>query len=501
MRKKLLPLMVAILLVFTLSIALVGCKPMPLDNPISEVDLTESATISESSNKSAKNLIDNKSSTWKSKNHYKDGFSELQFVVFDFGKEVTMNTAIIEESGSKVRFFHLQKWDGEYWQTFYASDKIEDYRMCVFSDVTTTKVRFVVDDAISNFKIKELSLYNMAKKDMTEPFRVSAYVRFDGDNPREVLKKGDEFANVYAEYYDVVTDVILFSTLGWTPNGDIEYFGNEKLSNDENKANFEADLTAFREILDRRTNKQHNVRITATIHNPGGDGVTGASLSNNMDKIVNNIYDTVIKYNLDGIDIDWEYPTNDKEWKLYDDFINKVNDKFDTFKDKDITYSSALSAWGVKLQDSTIARIDQLNYMGYDAYDKDGWQSTFKVTAVDAMAYYKSLGFNPSQINLGIPTFARPTATGLYWPVWRDYDFGEDGYWKNYYYNISYSGMYGSAHFNSPGMAADKTAYAINTGVGGVMIFRLGCDKFMDDPNCITKAIGKTINERINYVK
>lgn len=504
MKKKIFILIVALTLICSTILALVGCNPKykPMDNPITEEDLTDKATISDSSTGSAKNLIDNSNKKWSSKYYSKSGFSKQEFAVIDFGEQVTLNTAIIEEAGSNVRFFRMQKWiepsEGKegFWIDFYKSDKIEDYRMCVFTPVTTSKVRLVVDDGVGNFKIKEISLYNMAKKTLSEPFRVSAYVRFDGDNPREVLEKGDEFAKVYAEYYNVITDVIIFGPVGWTNDGDIAFYGDEKLTSAENEANFALDLKAFREILDLRENKT-KVNITATFFNPSK---TGNSLANNMDKIVNNIYDTVIEYDLDGIDIDWEYPTNNEEWKLYDNLINKINDKFDTYKEKDLTYSSALSAWGVKLEKATINRIDQLNYMGYDAYDKDGWQSTFKVTAVDAMAYYKSLGFNPKQINLGIPYFARPTGKTEHWPVWRDYDFGDDGYWKNYYHNISYAGMVGSAHFNSPGMVSDKTAYAINIGLGGVMVFRLACDKFMDDPNCLTKAIGKTINERINYV-
>ena len=47
---------------------------------------------------------------------------------------------------------------------------------------------------------------------------------------------------------------------------------------------------------------------------------------------------------------------------------------------------------------------------------------------------------------------------------------------------------------------ADKTAYAISLGIGGLMIFHMDCDLPMDHPNSLTLAIEKTLEQRVaNY--
>lgn len=49
-------------------------------------------------------------------------------------------------------------------------------------------------------------------------------------------------------------------------------------------------------------------------------------------------------------------------------------------------------------------------------------------------------------------------------------------------------------------MIADKTAYAISLGIGGLMIFHMDCDLPMDHPNSLTLAIEKTLEQRVaNY--
>jgi len=42
-----------------------------------------------------------------------------------------------------------------------------------------------------------------------------------------------------------------------------------------------------------------------------------------------------------------------------------------------------------------------------------------------------------------------------------------------------------------------KTAYALLSGAGGVMVFRVGCDRLMDDPNSVTGGIEDTLNRYV----
>lgn len=489
MRKIAFILLAAVLLIAIFA-SFSGCaRYIFLDDSFDEPDLMQSASFEESSG-NAEKLTG--FGDWNPKE--KTG----AYMIARWDSPQTFNTVIIEENGSKVMRFDMQYLDknGE-WQEFYRSDKIEKHRLCAFAPVTTTALRLNITDAKKAPSIKNMEVYNAAPKQLENDFRVVAYYRFDGDTPSEILKKSEEEIRVYAKYFVVITHVIIFGCTAWDTQGNILYdVGNG--SSIENEADFATELEAFRKILSYREN-QTDIKITTTVHNPSDyESATADSLENYGEKIVNNIFDMVQKFNLDGIDIDWEYPANNKEWKIYDEFINNMIDKLETEKSRDLTYSSALSHWGINLDDDTIKRIDYLNYMGYDAFDDDGYQSAFKSTCIDGLAYLNGLGFDMSQVNLGIPYYGRTYEGDWFWANWRDYEVNWfDNIVPDVEYEIDGVKKVNDCYFNSPQMCYDKTAYAINTGVGGVMVFRLACDKLPDDPNCLTMAIGKAVKDRI----
>lgn len=488
--RKTVAITVIIALIFTIVATFAGCaRYVFLDDEYDVPDLLEIAKLEESSGDAEKLT---KIGNWNPDE--KTG----AYVIARWDSAQTFNTVIIEESGSNVMRFKMEYLDGEgQWVEFYRSDKIEKHRLCAFESVETAAFRLTVTDAKKAPSIKNLEVYNAPPKELEDDFRVVAYYRFDGDTPSEVLERSEQEIRVFAKYFEVITHVIIFGCTAWDTDGDILYDVGNGLSA-ENEADFSAELSAFREILDYRENKT-DVKITVTVHNPTDyDSATADSLENYGDKIVSNIFSMVRKYSLDGIDIDWEYPANNKEWKTYDDFINSMIDRLETEKTRDLTFSSALSHWGIKLDDDTIKRIDYLNYMGYDAFDDDGYQAAFKSTCIDGLAYLNGLGFDMSQVNLGIPYYGRTYEGDWFWANWRDY---ETNWFDNIVPDIEYEidgvKKVNDCYFNSPQMCYDKTAYAINTGIGGVMAFRLACDKLPDDPDCLTMAIGKAIKDRV----
>ena len=94
----------------------------------------------------------------------------------------------------------------------------------------------------------------------------------------------------------------------------------------------------------------------------------------------------------------------------------------------------------------------------------------------------------------GLPYYGRPTYKGEYWPLWKD---AQVGYWQNYAPQITFDGIEMDAYYNCPGMVADKTAFALQMGLGGVMIFPLNADRPHGNPLCLTDAIRRTIEERV----
>lgn len=70
-------------------------------------------------------------------------------------------------------------------------------------------------------------------------------------------------------------------------------------------------------------------------------------------------------------------------------------------------------------------------------------------------------------------------------------------YWDSKYYNVPDAGQIYDGTFCSPALAGDKTAYALLSGAGGVMVFRVGCDRLMDDQNSVTGGIEDTLNRYV----
>lgn len=406
--------------------------------------------------------------------------------------ESTINTALIEEIGNQVQYFRIQAFvDGE-WKTVYQSEKIQDMRLCSFDAVTTDRIRLSIDkfrdDAVPA-NIKSLKLYNEPKRN-AEGFEVSAYQRLDGDVPTEMLAKGDEHVRSYAKFYDVYSTVIVFAAVHWDENGNMNFgeMGEEK---------FAQELAALKEIIANRQNQSHRVKliVTALADGAWGDGHNGVNIymASHWEKVADQITALVKKYDFDGVDIDWEYPASADDWKVYDSFIQKLHRDLKAYKDDSII-SSALSSGALGLSKETFDCLDQVQFMAYDGNDEDGYQSSLQ-QAEEGLRDFEKSGADISKINIGIAVYGRPISGAPYWASWRTLESAN--YWDSKYYNVSDAGQIYDCTFCSPALASDKTAYALLSGAGGVMVFRVGCDRLIDDPNSVTGGIEDTINRYV----
>ena len=76
-----------------------------------------------------------------------------------------------------------------------------------------------------------------------------------------------------------------------------------------------------------------------------GDGHNGVNvyMASYREKVADQITALVKKYDFDGVDIDWEYPSTADDWKRYDSFIQKLHRDLKAYKE-DAVISAALSA-------------------------------------------------------------------------------------------------------------------------------------------------------------
>lgn len=199
------------------------------------------------------------------------------------------------------------------------------------------------------------------------------------------------------------------------------------------------------------------------------------------------------KYDFDGVDIDWEYPASADDRKVYDSFIQKLHRDLKAYKEDSII-SSALSSDALGLSKETFDCLDQVQFMAYDGNDEDGYQS-FLQQAEEGLRDFEKNGADISKINIGIAVYDRPISGAPYWASWRTLE--NVNCWDSKYYNVPDAGQIYDDTFCSPALAGDKTAYALLSGAGGVMVFRVGCDRLIDDQNSVTGGIEDTLNRYV----
>lgn len=491
-------------------LGLFGVSINPMKNVIEEPNLAAEAVVAAQSGSvlaDAKFLTDGLIETFWSSGQKENAYVELRFP-----EEVTFNTVVLRELTTSVKSFALQTNENGEWVDFYRSDRIETYRFCSFDPVTTNRMRLVVREQVGNFCLQEMEIYNIAPKELKEPFRVAAYKRIDFNKTWEITdpvkeaealygKESEQYKAAYQKmktyscYFEVINELILFNGVDWTTQGDIHIRDGAE--------NFRREIDALHEVFAVR-DIQTDVRITATILCPGDNEVTAQSLEEHMDTLVANIVAFVKEYDLDGIDFDWEYPSESSQWKVYGELVKKLDQAFEEEFGDSVTVGVALASWGVGFSRSAMRAIDEVHVMAYDLFDDDGCHSTFMTGAYNPMRYFNGLQYNRGLFNLGIPYYGRPVDKGAYWPAWSQVGNEPGAYWTNEFPG-SYTDEAGNPialndYYNSPGMVADKTAYAISLGIGGLMLFHMDCDLPMDNPNSLTLAVEKTLEQRVaNY--
>lgn len=443
----------------------------------------------------AKNLLTDSNKYWTAQCPNKtpaDGYDNVNNAICEIklGKKESFNTAVIEELGNQAQYFRIQAKVNDEWITVYQSEKIQSMRLCSFDTVTADTVRLSIDKFRDNsvpVKIKSFKLYNVEKRDAKD-FEVTAYQRLDGDVPTEILKKGDEYVKNYAKYYDVYSTIIVFGATNWNENGDLTF-------GESGEEGFAKELKALKKIISMRCNKDHKVKLIVTTL---ADGAFGDSVNTYMakywDKIEKQTVDFADKYGIDGVDIDWEYPQSSDDWAVYDKFIQKLSNDLKKIDDNMIV-STALSSGALGLSKETYNSIDQIQFMAYDGCDEDGYQSSLE-QAQQGLRDFQNNGADISKINIGIAAYGRPINSTPFWATWRD--LPDANYWNNKYFTVNDSNQIYEGTFCSPALAGDKLAYSLLSGAGGVMVFRVGCDKTMDNPNAVANGLKNTLDRLTN---
>lgn len=400
---------------------------------------------------------------------------EVNYITVDFGESVDFNTVVFGEAGKKVTLFEIygsNEQDANY-KFLYQSDCIEGGHTCFLGDVKYRYLRVFVNQSSGNYNVNSFEAYYL-KNEKAKDLRVNAYFL------AEDIKEDTNFSNL-----DALTDVIVFGTAKFDGQGNIKFYDNDSNEVDEQYYADKVNLLKSK-IGDRKIN------ILTDIAMPYGEGnpdIKSMMSDQNVDNLVASIVDFVNKYGFDGYDMDYEFPEDKADWKRFNNFLRKL-DK--AMPDKII--SLAIAPWDLRFDDDVIKAIDRVEVMLYDMFTAHGYHSIFSTTVNGVDKAIKG-GFSPEQIDLGLPFYSRPTNRHRYWGDYKLFANKIDKYTNLIYFNdFDHEGnpMTAPQYINSVQMIADKTAFAIDAGLGGVMIWHYGYDLPYDNELSLCKAITDT---------
>lgn len=196
---------------------------------------------------------------------------------------------------------------------------------------------------------------------------------------------------------------------------------------------------------------------------------------------VKNIIAFVKKYNMDGVDFDWEYP--DEDSPSADHYVALVTEMADALHKENKKLTAAVISYGKKgygTKNEVFEKMDWLNLMVYD----DDFGPNYVVAHSPYSLAIKSLDYwlierdlPAKKATLGLPFYSKK-GMGNYGPSYKDLlkDGASpfDDYWKGAFYN----GML---------TIEEKTKLAKKQGLAGVMIWEISSDT--NDEWSLLKAI------------
>lgn len=304
-----------------------------------------------------------------------------------------------------------------------------------------------------------------------DDFKVTTYVRGD------YIQSPD---SLYAEDFDIVTDVILFECASFTSAGEVVY----------DEAKLETALNNLRNAIGTR-----DVNITLNLLGPWGhtdsdvweEQMEAQSEEHNKaftsGVLEDNIVEVLNKYGFDGVHFDYEYPISNKAWKYFNNFLVSLDKKLG-----DYSLGVAGNDWNIKFTTAAIEAIDSFEIMLYDMVDAEGRHSTYEdtVKAVQKVGIY---GMPFEKVNVGLAFYSRPTDMSTYW---YGYNGCYEGIDENGWYHCEDTDK--DFWFNTPEVIASKTEYAVNHGFGGVMIWHYNCDLPSTHEDSLLRAVSTALD-------
>jgi chitinase len=221
------------------------------------------------------------------------------------------------------------------------------------------------------------------------------------------------------------------------------------------------------------------VKVIISVGGGGGGDAFKSIVANAAYRtaFANNMLNFVNQYNLDGVDIDWEYPSDGVEANnfllMMQELYSKMHSNGKLCTIAVIAYNSSSILNGV------FNAIDFLNIM---AYDENNYEHSTYALGVQSINYWVGRGLPVNKAVLGVPFYGRDKCCDYQTASYKDIlAMGGSPNADTYNNQIGYNGI--------PTMK-QKTAYAMQA-CGGIMIWELSQDAI--GVNSLLSAINQVV--------
>lgn len=177
-------------------------------------------------------------------------------------------------------------------------------------------------------------------------------------------------------------------------------------------------------------------------------------------KFIGALAEFALAHHLDGMDFDWEFPKGKVEFKNY---ISLLTETKAAFAKHNLLVSVALTP-DPNFPLADFAIVDRIHLMSYDRAAK---HATFE-QAMEDVQLLLDVGIPAEKIILGVPFYGRNTS-----PPYKVLSYEEI---MTRYSPPPAVDEADGVYFNGLGTIQDKTCFALNKNLGGVMVWELAHD-------------------------